>query len=173
MKRIIGLTTAALMGASMMVAPALAQTSDGASDVPAPGVSESAPTAPGTGNTDTMNDGAASTMPDVDTGTTAAIAPTFDGALTAIDGNSTSAKSIETMTEVNTVNIVKIDELEGADAAAVESAVSENEEGVSELRSSIEANAALSEQLETEGVDASSVVAAQVEADGAVTIYAM
>jgi hypothetical protein len=175
MKRIIGLTTAALMGASMVVAPALAQTSDGASDrnVPTPGMSESPPTAPGTGGTDTMQDGAASTMPDVDAGTTAAIAPTFDGALGAIGGNSASAQSIGSMSEISAVNVVKIDELEGADAAAVDSAVTENEAGVTELRTSIEANAALSQELETQGVEASSVVAAQVEADGALTLYVM
>ena len=157
MKRILSVTTAILMGASVLAAPAFAQQADGMSDTQDPGMDQTMP-APDAG---------------VDTGTTAAIEPTFDSALTAIDGNEASATAIGAMTEVQTVNVVKVDELEGADAAAIETAVSENEEGVSQLRSSIEANAALSEQLETEGVEASSVVAAQVEADGGVTLYVM
>ncbi len=156
MKRILGLTTAALLGASMFAAPAMAiDLNAGAS---------------GGANVEA---GADTTMPDIDTGTTAAVGATFDSAVTAIDGNAATTQSISTMTEVRDVKIVKISELEGHDAATVEQAVAANQAGIDELQAAVSANAALSQELETQGIDSSSVLAAQVEADGAVTVFAM
>lgn len=121
--------------------------------------------------------GSSTSMPgtgaEIDTGTTAAIDATFDSALSAISGNSGSATAIEGMSEVDSVNVVRIDELQGHDEASLDEAVTQNETAIEELRSSIEANASLSQELETEGVSASDVVAAQVEADGKVTVYVM
>lgn len=168
MKRIVGLTTAALLGASMLAAPAFAQVDAGASggvDIQAGGV---------TGGAD-VDAGATTTMPDaaVDTDTTAAIGgdATFEGALSAISGNSASAAAIGTMTEVDSVNVVRISELDDHDSTKLDEAVTENQAGIDELKASIEANAQLSQELETQGVEMASIVAAQVEADGGLTVY--
>lgn len=182
MKRIIGLTTAALMGASMMVAPALAQTSvgggatggvnaetgvtggvNGGADVEA-GASGSAGADTTTG---TMTD------TETDAGTTAAIGAdaTFDGALSAIEGNATSTAAIDTMTEVGSVEVVKIGELEGADMTALETATTEREAEITELQAALEANTAVSAALEAEDVAANEVVAAEMGAGGELVIY--
>lgn len=153
MKRILGITTAALMGASVLAAPAIAQTEG---DLP----------------TQEFNQGT-TTMPDVDAGTTAAIGAELDGALTAIAGSSMAAQSIGTLTEVETVNIVRIDEISGGDPAVVDDTVTQNEQGVEELRAAISANAALSSELSAQGVETSSVVGAEMGMNGDVTVYVM
>lgn len=158
MKRIIGLTTAALVGASVLAAPAFAEQVDYL--------------------TDETRDGAASemnTMPDtgVDAGTTAAIGPNFEGALSAIDASSSNAAALGAVGEIGAVNVVRIEALEGHDAEAVDQAVSRNSAELQELRATITGNPALHEQLQAQGVDASNVVAAEVDAGGKVTVYVM
>ena len=183
MKRIIGLTTAALMGASMMVAPALAQTSVGGSATG--GVNAETGVTGGVGGAGADVDAGASggagadtttgTMTDTETdaGTTAAIGAdaTFDGALAAIEGNATSTAAIDTMTEVGSVEVVKIGELEGADMTALETATTESEAEITELQAALEANTAVSAALEAENVSANEVVAAQMGAGGELVIY--
>lgn len=151
MKRILGLTTAALMGASVIAAPAFAESKMDLSG----------------------EAGATTTMPDVDTGTTAAISGDFESALTAVAAGSSNAQAIGTLSEVDNVKVVSVSDLEGHDQAALDQALTQNSDGVDELRTSIGANAALSEELRTRGVDTSAIVAAQVEADGQVTVYVM
>lgn len=183
MKRIIGLTTAALMGASMMVAPALAQTSVGGGATG--GVNAETGVTGGVGGAGVDVDAGASgsagadtttgTMTDTETdaGTTAAIGAdaTFDGALAAIEGNATSTAAIDTMTEVGSVEVVKIGELEGADMTALETATTESEAEITELQAALEANTAVSAALEAEDVSANEVVAAQMGAGGELVIY--
>ena len=183
MKRIIGLTTAALMGASMMVAPALAQTSVGGGATG--GVNAETGVTGGVGGAGVDVDAGASgsagadtttgTMTDTETdaGTTAAIGAdaTFDGALAAIEGNATSTAAIDTMTEVGSVEVVKIGELEGADMTALETATTESEAEITELQAALEANTAVSAALEAENVSANEVVAAQMGAGGELVIY--
>lgn len=186
MKRIIGLTTAALMGASMMVAPALAQTGVGGgvtggvnaetgvtggvnggagvdTDVEA-GASGSAGTNTTTG---TMTD------TETDAGTTAAIGSqaTFDSALSAIESNASSTTAIEAMSEVGSVEVIKIGELEGADMSALETAKTESEAEITELQAALEANTAVTAALEAENVAADDVVATEMGADGGLIVY--
>jgi hypothetical protein len=195
MKRITGLTAAALLSASMFTAPALAQVSidagagtdtgigidaggiSGGADIDAGaagglGVETGGAGAAAGGNADAGAEGA-TTLPGLDDGTTAAIGGdvSFDSAISAIEGGSASAAAIEAMTEVDGVNVVRIGELENSDSAELDAALSANQTGVEELRSSIEANAELSQELQTQGVEVASVVAAQVEADGALTLF--
>lgn len=164
MKRIIGLTTAALMGASMMAGPALAQSSagDGASG----GVNVETGVTGGAG-TDTT------TEMETDAGTTAAIGsqPTFDGALSAIEGGAASTTAIEAMSEVGSVEVVRIGELEGADMTALETAKAESEAEIGELQAALEANTAVTTALEAEDVAATDVVAAEMGAGGELVVY--
>ncbi|TYR33099.1 hypothetical protein FY036_08550 [Mesorhizobium microcysteis] len=150
MKRIIGITTAALMSASVLAAPAFAQV-----DLDLSGGADA------TTNT---------TMPDIDTGTTAAIDADFGTALSALTNSSGNAEAIA-MSDGANVRVVSVSDLEGHDATALDEAITQHEDGVEALRTSVEANAALKQELQTQGVDVSSIVAAQVEADGEVTVY--
>ena len=171
MKRIIALTTAALLGASMFAASALAQVSIDAGGSGGIGVEAGGGSAGGV-DVDAGASGS-TTLPSVDDGTTAAIGAeaTIDSALSAIEGSTASAAAVEAMAEVNDINVVKLSELENSGSADVEGTISANQSGVDELRSSIEANAALNQELQTQGVEVASVVGAQVEADGALTVF--
>ncbi|MDF1600979.1 hypothetical protein PZ895_14550 [Mesorhizobium sp. YIM 152430] len=174
MKRIIGLTTAALMGASMMVAPALAQTSVGGGATG--GVNAETGVTGGVNAGDTVDDAAGAatdTMGETDAGTTAAIGAdaTFDGALSAIEGNATSTAAIDTMTEIGSVEVIRIGELEDADMTALETATTERAAEITELQAALEANTAVSAALEAEDVAANEVVAAQMGADGELVVY--
>ena len=157
MKRLLCITTAGLMGASVLGAPAFAQ------------ADQNYETGGQHNAEGTMNDTA---MPEVDTGTTAAIESSADGALAAIGNNAANAQSISAMTDVNTVNVIRIGELEG-DTARIEETVSQNEDGVEALRSAISANPTLSQELQAQGVDTSTVIGAELGATGEVTIYVM
>ncbi|MHB2266915.1 hypothetical protein [Aliihoeflea sp. PC F10.4] len=170
MKRIIGLTTAALMSASMIAGPVLAQTSP----VPVPNTSAETETG-GSGGTETMEAPAsATTLPgEVDSDPTASIGgeATFDGALAAIEGNATGIAAIDTMTEVGSIEVVEVNDLEGADTAALETATSENSAQITELQAALEANTAISTALEAENVEVANVVAAETAADGSLVVY--
>lgn len=165
MKRIIALTTAALMGASVMAAPALAQSNPGA--MPETG----ATSMPESGSTTMPQTGTTGASPDIDTGTTAAIGADFNTALTAIEGNSASAAALGSISDVERVNVVQLSTLEGHNSTALDEALASNEAGVEELKSSIQANSAMSSELATQGVNADDIVAAQVAADGEITVY--
>jgi hypothetical protein len=169
MKRIIALTTAALMGASVMAAPALAQSNTGAMpETGATSMPESgATTMPQTG----AQTGTTGASPDIDTGTTAAIGADFNTALTAIEGNAASAAAIGSISDVERVNVVQLSTLEGHNSTALDESLAVNEAGVEELKSSIQANSAMSSELATQGVNADDIVAAQVASDGEVTVY--
>lgn len=175
MKRIIGLTTAALLSASMLAAPALAQQSP-----VAPGAGDGTEVETGvTGGADTMEapgeaPAGATTLPGkVDTDATAASGSeaNFDSALAAIEGNATSTAAIDTMTEVGSVNVVRIDELEDADMTALETATSERGAEITQLQAALEANAAVSSSLADENVEVADVVAAETAADGELVVY--
>jgi hypothetical protein len=165
MKRILAITTAALMSASVMAAPALAQSTPGAT--PETG----ATTTPESGSNTMPQTGTTGASPDVDTGTTAAIGADFNTALVAIEGNSASAATIGSITDIERVSVVQMNTLEGHNAAALEDALAANDASVDALKASIEANTAMSSELATQGVDTDDIVAAQVAADGAVTVY--
>lgn len=166
MKRILGLTAAALMGASTAIAPALAQTGNVTSGES--GVSSQIEAESKSG----ADTGGASTM-DLDTGTTAAIGASPDLAVSAISGSASAASSVGTMTEFGAVTIVRVSDFGAEDARTVEQAVSTNQAGIDELRAAIQSNPALSQQLQAEGVEAASVVGADVAADGELTVYVM
>lgn len=151
MKRILGAAAAALMSASLLAAPAFAQ-----SDPSLGGGESEIGVSPGSG---------------LDYDTTAAVGNSFEQALSAIEGSAASAQAITTMSDVDTVNVVRIGDLEGNDPAAIDRAVDASGMGANELQTSISANPALQQELQAQGVDVSSVVAAQVEADGSVTVY--
>ncbi len=192
MKKIIGLTTAALMGASMFAAPALAQsdaitgadeqlqmqpdTNAGTTAGDLPGAFDGDSVGSDIGDTDTLGDQAESLDIDTmgtDAGTTASISgeASFDGALAAIESNSANTAALDTMTDVGNVEVIRIGELEGADMSAVDAATSEHQADISQLQTSLNGNTAISDALEAENVASSDVVATEMAADGELRVY--
>lgn len=162
MTRLSKLSAAFLLSASFIAAPAMAQVNLDAGGGAGVGAEVEAE-----GNVG----GATGTNLGVDTDTTASIEPSFDGAISAIDRNSDSAVAISGMTEVGSVNIVRVNELENVDETQLDGAVSENEAAIDELHAAIESNADVMAELEAAGVELDSVVAADIEADGTLTLY--
>jgi hypothetical protein len=153
MKRMFNLAAASLIAVAGIAAPSLAQETT----KPAPGAESGA-----TGGAMTPDPGA--------TASTTTAPPTMADVIAAVEGNDTSAKQIGTITAVGEVKVVKISEI-GGSATELQTAVSENQEDVAKLRSAVEANPALKAELDKQQVEASSIVATAIQADGAVTVY--
>ncbi|PWK76238.1 hypothetical protein [Aminobacter sp. AP02] len=109
----------------------------------------------------------------VDPGVTASTGTKADlGTVTsAIMASRTSAIAIQAMTTVGTVNIVKISEVAGDDKQALERIIADNEPDITGLQAAIMANSALKTELDKATIDTSAIVAANIEADGAVTVF--
>ena len=152
MKRIISLAVVSLIAAASFPAPPFAQDT----------------TKPPTGD----ESGAATGGISPDTGTAEVIEakPTIADVTAAIADSAESATQIGTITAVGEVKVVKISEL-GGSATQLQTTVNEKQADVTKLRSAIEANPALKTELDKQQVETSSVVAAKIEADGAVTVY--
>lgn len=201
MKRTIGYHMAAILGATMLASPALAQ---GGTEEPGLGISPEAGVEAGA---DTTMDGADADFDsqgtaDIDSdweseGTaemetewegegTADVAPagpadvttgsigsaaTQADAVTAIQSNAENAAALGAMTEVDTVEVVRVDELDGYDDAEIEQALAETPGALEELQVSVESNPELATELEALGVAPNSVIATQTSADGQLTVF--
>src|SRR5690606_38959471 len=107
-------------------------------------------------------------------GTTGSVAAeaNFGDVISSIRAGKTNAEQLGTLTDVSKVNLVRIEDLaKGENATALENALTENKEQVSELQAAVEQNTALKAELEKQQVQASSVVATKTEADGSVTVF--
>jgi len=172
MKRTKTVSIIALLGASLLAAPAVAQVGVGGEGGVGVGIGGLGVEAGGSGSANAgagvgVNAGGAK----IDSGTTASVGTNFNGALSAMGRNSQSAASIGTMSEVSSVNVVRVGELDGASEAELETAANAHSDGIRKLRAAIDANAALKSALEAENVDTSSVVAADMSADGSLTVF--
>lgn len=183
MKKILALSAAALMSTSLIAAPALAQVSV---DVGG-GVGVNAGSSPSGGGADVGADvgvgvgtdgsgvrlGAeADTGVELDTdSTTAAIGADFNSALSAMGRSGDSAATIGSMTEVSSVNVVRVNDLAGLDMDALGNAQTENSAGIDELRASLDSNAAVKAALDAQSIGTGDVIGADVAADGSLTVF--
>lgn len=93
-----------------------------------------------------------------------------------ISGLQTGEVSAETLSSADAeteATIVVMSDLKGNaanNASALENALSKQEENISDLRTSIEANAALKEKLEAEGYSVDQVVAVNTTTSGEITL---
>lgn len=163
MKRIITLTAATLMAGSLFAAPSLAQINLDAGAGANVGVDAQV-------NTDKLGKSGVTTNTNLDTDSTAAIGGSFDGLMAAMNDTSASA-SVVGMLTVGTVNVIRVNEMANDNVEAFAKAKADHEASIDKLQSSIEGNAKVKAALEQKGVDPTSVVAANVEADGALTVY--
>ncbi|MCY0094054.1 hypothetical protein [Hoeflea ulvae] len=171
MKRMTKILTAALMTSSFAAAPALAG-SVGADAGASIGMKNGTSTA-------TTSGSAGTSVTDPALGVNAAAETTSrDGAdaskaeiLAAIGDNTNAASDISAVTDASDVNIVELGSAAEVSAEDIDQAVSQNEDAVSKLRTSLQANSGVWNKLESEGVELSSVVAAKTDAEGSVTVY--
>ena len=93
--------------------------------------------------------------------------------LAAIRAGKTNVGAIDSMSSVSEVEVVRITDLVGGtDAQALETAVAENQADIEALQKAIEGNMALKAELDANSVAVSDIVAANVEADGSLTVFA-
>jgi hypothetical protein len=111
---------------------------------------------------------------ETDAGTTASTdaKANFGTVMSSIKAGKTNVSAISGMTNVSKVNIIRIGDLaKGNNMQAVEKAITDNQADIAGLQTAIGANTALKAKLDAQSIQASSVVAANVEADGSVTVY--
>ncbi|MBX3532043.1 MAG: hypothetical protein KF849_15665 [Rhizobiaceae bacterium] len=198
MKKILAISAAALLGTSLMAAPVLAQVSvdvggnggisvgggsgsaggtvggsagvdAGSGGISAGGNAGAGATVSGDGGSLKLGaDASGDAKVDTDS-TTAAIGANIEGAMSAMARGGEAAATVGAMTEVSSVNVVKLDAAANADAMA--KAETDNKAGIDELRASLAANAAVKAALDAQSVNADDVVAADVNADGSLTVY--
>ena len=181
MKRTILLTTAAIMAASL-AAPAFALDLGAGANV---GGSVGANVGGSSGSDDSGSGGSsgginlganagAGAQAQTDGGTTGSIGSdaNLDLVISAIGSGDDNAATIQGMSDVSSVTVVDAGDLaQGDDGQALEDAMSENEDGIRDLRAAIDANADLKAELERQSADSSDVVAVDVQADGALTVF--
>ncbi|WP_353645465.1 hypothetical protein [Mesorhizobium sp. WSM2239] len=153
MKRMITLAAASLAIASL-AAPSFAQdTSE-----PVPGAESGAATGV--------------LPPDIDTtgAITTTAPPSIADVIQAVKATDTSATQIGTISAIGEVKVVKISELAGS-ATELQTALTEHQDDLTKLRSAVEANPALMAELDKKQVEVPRIVATEIEADGALTVY--
>ncbi len=110
----------------------------------------------------------------VDASTTASTAAkaSFGTVMSSIKAGKSNAASIQSLTDVNTVNVVRVGDLaNGNNMQALDKAVVDAKADIDGLHTAIDANAALKAKLDAQSVTTSSIVATTVESDGSLTVY--
>ena len=96
----------------------------------------------------------------------------FGQVISSIQASKTGATQIQSITEVKSVNVVKVNDLaKGENMTALDNAVTKNEADITSLRSALTANPTVNTALATASVDVALVVAADVGSDGVLTVY--
>jgi TolA-binding protein len=99
----------------------------------------------------------------------------FGQVMTSIQASKTGATQIQGLTDVKSVNVVKVSELpdisQGQNKTDFDAAVTKNDADITSLRTAITSNTAVNSALQKQNVDVNSVVAADVGTDGTLTVY--
>jgi hypothetical protein len=83
----------------------------------------------------------------------------------------TTAGQIQTISEISTVKVVRVNDWASADKQAFDAAMSQNMKPVGDLRAALVANTVVSARLGEQKVLADNVVATQILADGTMVVY--
>jgi hypothetical protein len=96
----------------------------------------------------------------------------FGQVISSIQASKTGATQIQGITEVKSVNVVKVNDLaKGENMTALDNAVTKNEADITSLRSAMTTNTTVNTALTNANVDVAAVVAADVGSDGVLTVY--
>ena len=102
-----------------------------------------------------------------------AIQPSFGSLISAINSSAAQSEKLKGLTTVNPADVQLVnaaDLVKGNDQAALDAALKKNETDIGTLRSTVTANTAIAGAL-TGGVESKDVIAADVGADGKVTLF--
>jgi hypothetical protein len=96
----------------------------------------------------------------------------FSQLMTSVQGATAGTTQIQGLTSVKSVNVVKITDIAtGNNQTALDGALTSHKQGMTSLRSAVCSNTAIHAALSKKSVDCKNVVAANVSADGALTVY--
>jgi len=96
----------------------------------------------------------------------------FTQLMTSVQGAQAGTTQIEGLSSVKSVNVVKITDIAtGDNQATLDGAMTAHKQGIDSLRSAVCSNAAIHAALSKKSVDCKNVLAANVSADGALTVY--
>ena len=186
MKRSIAYTTAALLASASLAIPAYAldvgaDVGIGAgAQVGGNGGSDNSGGLGVSGNVDAntgaqvQTGGGSSDDGSIDSGTTASTDSNanFGLLISSMQSGDSNAAAIQGMSEVSSVTVVNVEDLtQGNNIQAVENAKSDNEDQITSLQAAVEANTDLTAELEEQSADSSDVIAANIAADGSVTLF--
>lgn len=163
MKSTLALFTAALMTTALAGAPAFAQSGSDSSSGSGGGMKSD--------SMSTQDMGSKSTNTDQMKSQTDA-----SGAMGASESMMPIAEvtsKLQTMTEVSSVEVVKVSDMANTDHSTGDAMppVDTTPEEQAALQTAIQGNAAINDKLEAQSVNASQVVAANVDANNTVTVY--
>lgn len=126
----------------------------------------------GAGGASATMDSGASGSANSASGSSAAMGqPNFGTVISSINATSETNAELAALQSVPDVNVVQVETLQDVDSPALENAISRNQDDIDTLRSTIESNSIVNAALEAENVEASEIVAAQVDADGSLTVF--
>jgi hypothetical protein len=141
---------ASLLLASTLVVPALAE------DAAKPGSGGQIQTDAATDNGTTASTGVAD----------------FETLIASIEADSTNVGAISSLTTVGSLKVVRaVDLAKGENMDALEKAITDNQAAISGLQTAMTANRALKAKLDAQKVAASTILAADIEPDGSLTVY--
>ena len=96
----------------------------------------------------------------------------FTQLMTSVQGAKAGTTQIQDLTSVKSLHVVKITDIAtGNNRAALDGAMTTHKQGMASLRSAVCTNTAINAALSKKSVDCKTVVAANVSADGALTVY--
>lgn len=170
MKRILALTTAALMSTGI-AATAIAQDAEFEVETGVEAGAESE--LPGTDmDTTTGATGAAGTQGAAGTTGAAGTGANVGAVVSSINTGQFGTFDVENASDISSVNVIRIDELPGGEEqAAIDGALERHQDGVEDLRAAIEDNDEFYEALQDEDVSSDDVVSVQGNGDGSYTVY--
>jgi hypothetical protein len=141
---------ASLLLASILAAPVFAE------EAAKPGSSGQIQTDVGTDNGTTASTGAAD----------------FETLVASIEADSTNIEAISTLTTVGSLEVVRaVDLAKGEDMQALEKVITDNQAAITALQTAMTANPALKAKLDEQNIAAATILAADIEPDGALTVY--
>jgi hypothetical protein len=95
----------------------------------------------------------------------------LEAAIAGIRASGDSARRVQSMKKVASIQIVDVGSGGESERGAVEKAASENRADVKSLQDAIEANAALNAKLQEKSVKPQDVVATKLKDDGSLTVF--
>lgn len=103
--------------------------------------------------------------------TTTASVGSVETLVPVMAAGTTTAGQIQTIKEVSTVKVVRVNDWASADKQAFDAAMSQNMKPVSDLQAALTANTVVNARLTEQKVMSSNVVASQIQPDGTMVVY--